>query len=196
MDFGAGVGTFAKLLRTRGYRVACVEPDSGQRQTLIENGFTVHASLEALADDGALHIFSLNVLEHIEDDLLTVRQLYKKLRPGGTLLIYVPATDYLWSSLDTRVLHFRRYTRSTLRGLVEQAGFRVQELRYADSLGFFAALVFRWMRRSADALSPSSISFYDRWIFKPSRVLDTFLHPWLGKNVYVIARKERIKGPG
>ena len=62
VDFGAGVGTFAKLLRDRGYRVACVEPDSGQRRTLIENGFTVHPSLEALGDDGAGNIFSLNVL--------------------------------------------------------------------------------------------------------------------------------------
>jgi SAM-dependent methyltransferase len=189
VDFGAGVGTFAKRLRRDGYDVVCIEPDLGQRRTLIEAGFEALPDLDSLPDDSAPFIFSLNVMEHIEDHALTLKQIRRKLGPGGTLLLYVPAFDCLWSSLDDKVCHHRRYTKVSLRKLVQQGGFAITELRYADSLGFLAALVFRLLRRSAATFTPGSIRFYDRWLFPSSRLLDTVLHPFFGKNVYVVCRK-------
>jgi SAM-dependent methyltransferase len=189
VDFGAGLGTFAKRLRQKGYRVLCIEPDKFQRQKLTDDGFDAMPSLDSLPDGSAGFVFSLNVFEHIENHSIAIEQIRQKLRPGGILLIYVPAFACLWSSLDDKVCHFRRYTKATLRDLVERAGFSVQELRYTDSFGFFAALVFRLLRRSAERLTPDSIKTYDRWIFPPSRILDAFLHPFFGKNVYVVAAK-------
>jgi hypothetical protein len=107
-------------------------------------------------------------------------------------LIYVPAFQCLWSSLDDKVHHYRRYTKKTLRQLTEQAGFTVFKIGYADALGFGAALVFRMLGRSASAINPDSVAFYDRWIFRPSRLLDHIFHPFFGKNVYVICRKQGI----
>jgi hypothetical protein len=104
-------------------------------------------------------------------------------------LIYVPAFNFLWSSLDDQVKHYRRYTKRSLRQLVEQAGFSIEELRYADALGFLAALGFGTLRHSAATITPRSVTFYDRWLFRPSRLLDRLFHPFFGKNVYVIARK-------
>lgn len=189
IDFGAGVGTFSKRLRTAGYQVLCIEPDSSQRQRLVEQGFEALPSVDSVPDNSAPFIFSLNVFEHIEDHALAIRQIHRKLQPGGALLVYVPAFDCLWSSLDDKVCHYRRYTRNTLRHLVRQAGFSVEKLRYGDCLGFIAALVFRLLRRSSETLTTTSIRFYDRLIFPPSEVLDTALHPFFGKNVYVICRK-------
>src|SRR5450432_3171358 len=68
VDFGAGIGTFSKRLRTAGYDVKCIEPDPLQRQGLEEDGFAVSESITSIADDSAPFIFSLNVLEHIKDD--------------------------------------------------------------------------------------------------------------------------------
>ena len=189
VDFGAGVGTFAKRLRGKGYRVVCIEPDPGQRQSLNEQGFETFSSIHALPDESASFIFSLNVFEHIEDHIGAIRQVRQKLRPGGTLLIYVPAFNCLWSSLDDKVCHYRRYTKATLRELVEQGGFSIRELRYADSLGFVAALVFRLLRRKAGTLTAGSISYYDRWLFPASRFLDSVFDPFFGKNVYAVCRK-------
>jgi SAM-dependent methyltransferase len=189
IDFGAGIGTFSKRLRTAGYHVKCIEPDPLQRQRLEEQGFDTLENITSVADDSASFIFSLNVFEHIRDDSVAIREIRQKLKPGGTLLIYVPAFECLWSSLDEKLCHHRRYTETTLRRLVEQEGFAIENVRYADCLGFISALVFHLFNRNASMLTATSISFYDHWLFPPSRVLDRLFDRWFGKNVYVLCRK-------
>ena len=189
IDFGAGIGTFSKRLRTAGYHVKCIEPDPVQRQRLAEEGFDALDNITSVPDDSASFIFSLNVFEHIEHDAIAVRQVRQKLKPGGALLIYVPAFKCLWTTLDDKLFHYRRYTKTTLRRLVEQEGLTIEHARYADCVGFIATLVFRLLNRSASTLTPATISFYDRWLFAPSRVLDRLFGRWFGKNVYVLCRK-------
>ena len=188
-DFGAGLGTFSKRLRTAGYQVTCIEPDPLQRERLEEQGFDTFASITSVPDDSVSFIFSLNVFEHIEHGSIEIREVRQKLKPGGALLIYVPAFECLWTSLDDKVCHYRRYTKSTLRRLVEQEGFAIEHVRYADSLGFIAALVFRLLNGSASAVTAATISFYDRWLFPSSRVLDKLFGRWFGKNVYVLCKR-------
>jgi len=189
IDFGAGIGTFSRRLRTAGYDVKCIEPDPLQRQRLEEQGFDTLEDISSVADDSASFIFSLNVFEHIHDDSVAIREIRQKLKPGGTLLIYVPAFECLWSSLDEKLCHHRRYTETTLRRLVEQEGFAIENVQYADCLGFISALVFRLFSRNASMVTATSISFYDHWLFPPSRVLDRLFDRWFGKNVYVLCRK-------
>ena len=189
IDFGAGIGTFSKRLRTAGYQVKCIEPDPVQRQILEEQGFDTLANITSVPDDSVSFVFSLNVFEHIQDDSVALREIRQKLKPGGTLLIYVPAFACLWTSLDEKLCHHRRYTKKTLRRLVEQEGFVIEDARYADCLGFIAVLIFRALNRSASALNANSITLYDRWLFAPSRVLDRLFDRWFGKNVYVRCRK-------
>lgn len=189
IDFGAGIGTFSKRLRAAGYRVVCIEPDAMQRATLLDQGLEALSDIDSVRDESASFIFSLNVFEHIEDDALAIKELRRKLKAGGTLLLYVPAFQCLWSSLDDQVRHRRRYTKTTLRRLVERAGFSIETLRYADTLGFIVSLLFRLSHGNATALTPASIRFYDRWIFPPSRVLDLLCNRLFGKNVFVLCRK-------
>ena len=188
IDFGAGTGTFAKRLREDGCRVLCIEPDFSQRERLIEAGFEAFPDIHVLRDESLPFVFSLNVFEHIQDDHRAVEQIYQKLAPGGALLLYVPAFHCLWSTLDDKVCHYRRYTKKTLRMLVRPR-FSIEKLQYADSLGFIAALTFRLLRRDSATLTAESIAWYDKWIFPPSRVLDVLFHRFLGKNVFVICRK-------
>jgi len=189
IDFGAGIGTFSKRLRTAGYNVTCVEPDALQRRRLEEQGFDTLENITGVADNSASFVFSLNVFEHIRDDSVALREIRQKLKSGGVLLIYVPAFACLWTWLDEKVCHHRRYTKKTLRRLVEQEGFVIEDARYADCLGFIAVLIFGVLNRSASALNASSIALYDRWVFAPSRVLDRIFDRWFGKNVYVRCRK-------
>ena len=189
IDFGAGIGTFSKRLREAGYHVKCIEPDAAQRQKLMAAGFESLANLTSLPDDSVSFVFSLNVFEHIEHDTIAIREVRQKLKPGGALLIYVPAFECLWTSLDAKLCHYRRYTKTTLRRLVEEEGFAIEHVRYADCLGFIAALVFRLLNGSASTVTTTAISFYDRWLFTPSLVLDRLFGRWFGKNVYVLCRK-------
>jgi hypothetical protein len=120
---------------------------------------------------------------------LPFREVRQKLKPGATLLIYVPAFECLWISLDENLCHYRRYTKTTLRRLVEQEGFAIEHVRYADCPGFIAAFVFRVLNRGASTVTATAITLYDRFLFAPSRVLDKLFGRWFGKNVYVLCRK-------
>src|SRR5215216_4877359 len=79
IDFGAGIGTFSKRLRTAGYHVKCIELDPVQRQILEEQGFDTLENISSVPDDSASFIFSLNVFEHIEHDAIAIRKVREKL---------------------------------------------------------------------------------------------------------------------
>jgi len=73
-------------------------------------------------------IGTFDVLEHIVEDEVVLRQIYRAARPGGGLLITVPQHRFLWSAVDEHSMHQRRYGRSELRRKVEQAGFRIERM--------------------------------------------------------------------
>src|SRR5262249_197945 len=144
--------------------------------------------IDSLPDESLPFLFSLNVFEHIEDDQRAIEQIYQKLAPGGVLLLYLPAFNCLWSTLDDKVCHYRRYTKKTLRTLVRPK-FSIENLQYADSLGFFAALTFRLLRQDSPSLTAKSIAWYDKWIFPLSRVFDILFIGSSGRTCLLFARK-------
>lgn len=189
LDFGAGIGTFAESLRARGMSVACLETDPVLAEMLANRGFVVFRDLSRVGHSSLDAVFSLNVLEHIEDDLAALTELNKRMRPGATLLIYVPAFQVLYSSMDRKVGHFRRYRRGQLTRLAVQAGFRVEKSRYADCLGFGAALLYKLIGNDTGEIDRTALRVYDRFIFPLSRSLDTVLGFFFGKNLFVVAVK-------
>jgi hypothetical protein len=101
----------------------------------------------------------------------------------------VPAFNLLFSSMDRKVGHFRRYRRGPLVALARQAGFSVEQARYVDSLGFLAALVYRLVANDSGDIDRGSLAFYDRFVFPISRFLDKLAWPFAGKNLLVTAKK-------
>lgn len=189
LDFGAGVGTFAVPLAAEGYTVECVEPDEGQRAIIAASDLHAHADLGSIPDAGIDFAYTFNVLEHIDDDLGAIRELRRKLRVGGRLLIYVPAFQLLYTSMDRKVGHVRRYRRRDLQAKVETAGLTVLESEYVDSLGFPATLVYRWFGSGAGDIDRKALATYDRYVFPLSRWLDRGLKHVLGKNLLLVARR-------
>ena len=103
----------------------------------------------------------LDVLEHVPDDLASLRSIHRRLKPGGALLLTVPANPWMWSAHDAAHHHFRRYTRKQLAELFLRSGLEVQLLSYFNSLLFplvAAARVAGKMigRDSADDKLPSA----------------------------------------
>ncbi len=189
LDFGAGIGTFANEVRKYGAHVICIEPDCSLRRKLQEMEFEVHDSLDAIPAKSVPYIYSLNVLEHIEDDLNTLGELFHRLMPGGTLLIYVPALEILYSSLDKQVGHKRRYSKAILVRRVERAGFKVDRARYVDSLGFWIALLFKVIGNKEGRISPVALKIFDKWVFPLSLILDHVMGHVAGKNILVLAHR-------
>jgi SAM-dependent methyltransferase len=189
IDFGAGSGTFAIPCAAAGLALTAVEPDEQLRELLTAAGITAVADAAALPNEAFQYAYTLNVLEHIEDDVEALRVLRAKLVPSGRLFVYVPAFPVLFTSMDRRVRHVRRYTRATLRGSLEAAGFEIVMLRYADSLGFAATLLFKALDNGRGDVNRRLLRLYDRLAFPVSRALDALTHRWFGKNLLALAAK-------
>jgi SAM-dependent methyltransferase len=187
LDFGAGIGTFSLPLKREGFNVSCVESDPRQLQRVTENGVPGFSDLSAVPDETYDYIFTLNVLEHIEDDHAALRDLAKKLKPGGRLMIYVPAFQVLFSSMDRAVGHYRRYRLTDLSKKVSSAGLEVKEARYVDSVGFIASLVFKYIGSKDGSLNRNAVILFDRLAFPVSLLLDLATKKLFGKNLLTVA---------
>lgn len=103
----------------------------------------------------------LDVLEHVPDDLASLRAIHMRLKPGGALLLTVPANPWMWSAHDAAHHHFRRYTKKQLEELFLRSGLEIQVLSYFNSLLFpfvaAARVVGKVTRKdSADDKLPSA----------------------------------------
>jgi glycosyltransferase involved in cell wall biosynthesis len=88
----------------------------------------------------SLHIDTIvccNVLEHIEDDRATLKDLCEVLEPRGRLVLLVPALARLFGTLDEHLHHFRRYEKPELIGKLVEAGFSVEDCRFVNKPGVF-----------------------------------------------------------
>jgi SAM-dependent methyltransferase len=188
VDFGAGIGTLAEKFREiYGILPICIEVDERQKEIIREKNFTVFDSLDELTAP-ATNIYSSNVLEHIDDDVGILRMFHEKLKPGGTVCIYVPALPHLYSKFDRRVGHVRRYRMNELKEKLTGAGFRIVKAEYCDCIGYLAALLFKASGKSA---SPSAafLKMYDK-LFAVSRWLDALgMKHVIGKNIFLAGRK-------
>ena len=192
IDFGAGIGTLSLIIRDR-FKIEpiCVEIDKTNKEYLKKRGFVLNHGLSTLENKVDL-IFSSNVLEHIEDDLLVLRDMKTQLVEGGRIFLYLPAKMLLWSELDEKVGHYRRYEYNELKEKCKEVGLTIERLHFADSLGFFASLVLKIFGFDKDGGlgSVSSLQFYDKWLMPMSIFLDIFGFKYLfGKNIILVARK-------
>ena len=195
LDFGAGNGRFARALCAAGHDVHAVEPDPALRARMEGDGIPTLGALPP--PDGAPFdaAYSINVLEHIEDDAGLLRALHDRLVPGGRLLLYTPAFEVLFSANDVRVGHVRRYRRASLSDVVRRAGFRIASVEYVDSLGFVAALLYRVAGNRDGGLNLAAVKAYDRAVFPLSRVLDRVLGRVIGKNLLLTATRPPAAAP-
>jgi hypothetical protein len=98
----------------------------------------------------------LNVLEHIEDDVAALRNAYKLLKPGGSLVIEVPAGPYLYDAYDAELCHFRRYSSRELINKLQSVGLSVHRKSHLGFILFpaFAAikLLNKWGKSGKDKI--------------------------------------------
>ena len=92
-------------------------------------------------------VLALDVLEHLDNDATGLRQAVGPLKPGGFLMITVPAFPFLWGGQDVVSEHRRRYTKQTLTALLERGGLRDFRVTYFNTLLFPVAAAIRTARR-------------------------------------------------
>ena len=200
LEVGAGIGTITRKLVERypDTSVVALEPADNMFAALdpyaaLTSRVSAHKGTlfeyEATANGAFDAVLYVNVLEHIADDERELGLAAKALRTGGALLVFGPALEALYSELDHKAGHYRRYSLGRLRQMVEGSGLEVVSLRYFDLLGVLPYLVaYRWLR--GDGISGSTVWLYDRLIVPVSRLVQRALgDPPAGKNFILVAIK-------
>ena len=145
LEVGCGVGNFTHYLRQREYVLATDNNDEylAMLRTSTEHLDNVevrdidweHADFDALRAHDFDTIVCLNVLEHIDDDDGALAAFAAILRPGGRLVLQVPAMQSIYGEIDRAIGHYRRYERGALMRQLEGSGFDVVETRYFNVPG-------------------------------------------------------------
>jgi 2-polyprenyl-3-methyl-5-hydroxy-6-metoxy-1,4-benzoquinol methylase len=123
-------------------------------------------------------VITLNVVEHIQDDQSAIENAKTLLRIGGKLIVLVPAIPGLYNSLDRHLGHFRRYTKTELRELIEKTGLKFGGCRYFNA----AAIPGWWYSGSLlkeKIVTPSKLRFFNRMV-PLFRIIDPLLSPFTG----------------
>lgn len=143
-----GIDRAASALEAARRRLEAEHADAGSGTE--RNGFLLaraDATTLPLRDACADLVFALDVLEHLDDDALALREARRILVPGGLLLVTVPAWPFLWSEHDEALEHRRRYRRADLLNLLRGAGFEIERESYFNFLLFGPAALYRLVRR-------------------------------------------------
>lgn len=129
----------------------------------------------------------INVLEHIEDDVVALKNMNSLLRVRGKVVVFVPALPALYGTLDTYVEHYRRYTKKSLRTVLERAGFAVKEAYYINMFGiltwFLAGRILKQKRFHRHACR-----ILDRTV-PLLRTMERFGPPPLGQSLIMVSEK-------
>jgi SAM-dependent methyltransferase len=92
-------------------------------------------------------VLALDVIEHIDEDISAIKELNRVLKPGGCLIISVPAFGFLWTSHDLALHHRRRYTRSRLLKILRLSGFESEKATYWNFFLFLPVAIIRLFKK-------------------------------------------------
>ncbi|MBX7199494.1 MAG: class I SAM-dependent methyltransferase [Rhodospirillaceae bacterium] len=198
VEYGAGIGTVSSRLAPLAASLTLVEPSANlipplsARFAATPQVRVLHARLEdhvaALAEQSVDTLVLVNVLEHIEDDRAALQAMFRSLRRGGHLLVFVPALNFLMSKLDRLLGHFRRYHRPDLVSKVSAAGGAVKACRYVDLLGVGPWFLLNTLL-GGTKFNPALVTLNDRVVLPMTKGLESIIPAPFGKNLILVAEK-------
>jgi SAM-dependent methyltransferase len=179
LEIGCGTGHNLAMLGRFG-EVEAIELDPAAREVAARRlarpiGGARLPELEGVPEGAFDLVALLDVLEHVEDDRAALRSIARRLKPGGSILITVPAFPWMWSAHDVANHHHRRYTKKTLRAAIADAGLTASFTGYFNSILFPAAAGARLVGRLAgkegsdDKLPPRPVNSLFEGLFRLER---------------------------
>jgi ubiquinone/menaquinone biosynthesis C-methylase UbiE len=132
-------------------------------------------------------ITCINVLEHIDQDLTALKHMNHLLKKGGKVVIFVPALPKIYGTLDRLVDHHRRYTKKTLRAVLQNAGFIINDGYYMNMFGILTWFVAGRVLKQKE-FHQKACYMLDRMV-PALRTLESLGSPPLGQSLVMVAQK-------
>jgi len=198
LEIGAGIGNITVQLLPRDRFIA--SDCNPQFLTILRNMTLKRPQLEIAEIDASKKehfepyqnqmdtVLCANVLEHIKDSQLALRNFYDVLTTGGVLVLLVPQGPWLYSRLDSFVSHVKRYTKKILSEEILAAGFELESIIQFNRIGFWGWLINNKIMGRVE-IPKYQMKFYDSLVWLWRRI-DNKL-PWPGLSLIAIARKRK-----
>ena len=199
LDLGCGTGLMVEILMSQGYNVVGLDlrPEGlyATRQALPRSWLLQAEAIRLPLKENVFDtVMLLDVLEHVDDQAL-LAEVQRILRPGGLVVITVPAMPWLWSYRDDAAGHLRRYTRQQLSRTLTNARLQVQETRYYQCLLFPHFVVTRLLGRRGPGLcdlEERPLPFFNAvmtWINRLEAKLSSMICWPGGSSIVAVCRK-------
>lgn len=201
LELGCGTGGNIAMLQEFGAVTAVEMNQFARRHAEKRNACSVlpgHLPYDLPPLSSADLVCLFDVLEHIPDDFASLQSILKIVKPGGHLVLTVPAYQWLWSGHDIAHHHQRRYRAGSLRALAEQSGWQVQRLGYFNTWLLPLVVAHRIKQRLLSKSNPHSdtrlpapwVNSLLRCVFtSEARWLHQHTFPWGASIVAVLVRQ-------
>ncbi len=194
VEIGSGTGDYAEAWLTEGVtRLTLTELDPEllvALQTRFAGDTRVAVRRLDVSSAGEGHhsaAVSLNVLEHIQDDVAALLGARDLVRGGGTVVALVPALELAMSRFDRAIGHHRRYSKRTLGLAFDRAGLPVERIEYVNAPGLLAWIVgMKWLR--GEPHEGPLLTAWDRFVIPATRRLESVKAPPLGQSLLAVGR--------
>lgn len=200
LDVGCGTGGFAVSISDL-YKPVCMDMSPLALDYCKKRGLTdLHQGLlsDFPKDDYDINgVFMLDVIEHIEDDMKVIAEVYDLLPKGGPFIATVPAYMWLWSRHDSMHMHYRRYSKSHFNKILKEIGFNIIYSSYFNTFLFPPAVMKRFIDKifgekgeykPVDEVSPGINKIFTKIFKSESSFLKTIKFPF-GVSIITIAVK-------
>jgi len=133
-------------------------------------------------------ILYMDVLEHIKDDKKEINRALEQLKPGGNIIFFVPAYQFLYSDFDKAIGHVKRYNKRFFLSFKRDEKISIIELKYFDSIGFFIAILNKLFNKNTKETIGLGVKIWDKLIFL-SKIMDLIFLNRFGKSLLCIIKK-------
>jgi SAM-dependent methyltransferase len=206
LDIGCGVGSNLSLLTLKSSRVLGVDSEI-YSLSLAKKRFStvplINGDLQKLPlkSDSIDCILATDILEHVDEDTVGIKEIYRTLRNEGKVIFTVPAFGFLWGIQDIVGMHKRRYGKKILIKKLEKEGFNVLRVSYSNFFLFFPILIARRIIqilglkiRSENEINSPLINYFLKEIFSFEPYLLKYFSFPFGVTIFCIAKKRVTKG--
>ncbi len=193
LEVGGGIGTFTAMLLEDNRSVTVVDINKDYLKKLrkrfpSQKPKIIHGDIQNLALKGFDTVFCFNVLEHLENDNKSIKNMFKSLKGRGMLLLLVPAHQILFGSLDESLDHKRRYNKKKIVILLKSSGFKIKKISYLNMLGALGWLTnSKFLKRKI--IPSKQFPIFDKMVL-PFLFLENFFSPPFGLSILAIAEKK------
>ncbi|MBU1031369.1 class I SAM-dependent methyltransferase [Patescibacteria group bacterium] len=194
LEVGCGIGNFTKTLAQYG-NVWAIDIE---KEYIIQTKQSANGKVKAGFGDiekgkyffGSQKfdiIISLNVLEHIQNDMTALKNMYDLLKDGGKLILLVPAHNFLYGEIDRSIGHFRRYEKEELIKMLESLKFKINISRMINFIGALGWLIAGkiFQNKSVKVINIKIFNFFAPFILR----FENLIKPSFGISILIVAEK-------